>query len=120
MAAWYAAQDVNGLFLSSIGVGEIVSGIEQLPTGRRRSMLEEWLSGLLAVSFVGRVLDFDVDAAIAFGRIFAQARRTGRPAHIADAQIAAVAIVHDLTVATRDLADFASFGVALVNPFEGA
>jgi toxin FitB len=120
VASWYAAQDADALFLSSTGIGEIVAGIEQLAAGRRRSMLEAWLSALLAVHFVGRVLDFDVDAALVFGCIIAQARRSGRPAHIADAQIAAVALVHDLTVATRDVADFAGFGVALVNPFEGA
>jgi toxin FitB len=56
---------------------------------------------------------------LVFGRIVAGARRSGRASPVANAQIAAVVLVHGLSVATRDVADFAGFGVALVNPFEG-
>lgn len=117
---WYYAQLTDDLHLSTITIGEIGAGIEQLPAGRRRRVLEAWLDDLISVSFAGRLLPFDVEAARAFGRLLGLARRAGRPAHLADAQIAAVAHVHGLTVATRDVADFAGFGVALVNPFEAA
>jgi len=120
VTTWYTDRPVAALHLSTIVVAEIKAGIEGLPTGRRRRVLEAWLADLLEVSFVGRVLDFDLEAALVYGRISAAARRAGRPAHVADAQIAAVATVHGLTVATRDIIDFAGFGVPLVNPFEGA
>ena len=106
-------------FIPSIVVAELQLGIELMPQGRRRQDLETWFLGLVQGSFADRILAFDAEAALAFGRIVAGARRSGRPTPVADAQIAAVALVHGLSVATRDVADFAGFGVALVNPFEG-
>jgi toxin FitB len=120
LAAWYGSWPAADLYLSTITVGELAAGIELLPAGRRRRMLEEWLDDLILVSFAGRLLDFGVETARVFGRLMGLARRSGRPTHIADAQISAVALVHGLTVATRDVVDFAGFGVTLVNPFEGA
>jgi toxin FitB len=119
VAAWYGSWPTADLYLSTVTIGELAAGIELMPTGRRRRVLEEWLDDLILVSFAGRLLGFDVETARVFGRLMGLARRGGRPTHIADAQIAAVALAHGLSVATRDVADFAGFGVALVNPFEG-
>ena len=106
--------------MPTIAIAEIKLGIEMLPAGRRRTSFEDWLSDLLTKVFADRILSFDTAAAWAFGQLVARARRRGQPTPVADAQIAAVATVHGLTVATRDSADFAGFGVPLVNPFEGA
>lgn len=118
--AWYAARSVTDLHVAAVVVAEINAGIETMPTGRRRSVLESWRDELVSVTFRDRILPFDAAAAGVFGRLTAAARLAGCPTKFADAQIAAVAAVHGLAVATRDIADFAGFGVPLVNPWEGA
>lgn len=120
VALWMDSQPAGTLYLATIVIGEIAAGIEALAAGRRRARLEWWLSDELIPSFRGQVLLFDEPAALEFGRLKAKSQRAGRPATIADAQIAAVAAVHGLAVATRDVADFAGFSVPLVNPWEGA
>lgn len=120
LADWFKDRSPQSLFLATPVIAELRAGIENLPPGRRRFDLDRWYEDLVAVGFAGRVLAFDESAAFTYGRIVATARRSGRPAHIVDAQIAAIALVHGLVVATRDVADFAGFGVALVNPFEAA
>ena len=120
VSKWFEGQTPEALFLSTTVIAELRAGIESLQLGRRRADLDRWCEDLVEIGFAGRVLGFDQAAAFSYGRIVAVAKRAGRPAHLADAQIAAVALVHDLSVATRDVAGFAGFGVALVNPFEGA
>jgi predicted nucleic acid-binding protein len=68
--------------------------------------------------FGGRVLTVDRTCAYAYGRVVAERQRRGRPIDVMDALIAAVALVHEATLATRNLADFDGLGIALVNPFE--
>lgn len=104
-------------FIPTMVIAEVQLGIELLQQGRRRQSLETWFSSLVHGAYADRILPFDTAAALAFARIMALARRNGRPTPVTDAQIAAVALVHGLSVVTRDVADFAGFGVALVNPF---
>ncbi|MEZ5865672.1 MAG: type II toxin-antitoxin system VapC family toxin [Geminicoccaceae bacterium] len=118
--AWYAAHSLADLHLTAVVVAEINAGIETMPMGRRRDVLERWRDELVMVTFRDRILPFDLAAADLFGRLTALAKRAGCPAKFADTQIAAVASVHGLTVATRDVADFAGFGVPLVNPWQAA
>jgi len=118
VAAWITRQLPTDIFLSTTTVAELRAGIERLPSSRKRRSLDDWCNRLVNEMFLGQVLSFDLAAALAYGEVVAKARRTGRPAHVADAQIAAVASVHGLAVATRDIADFDGFGIALVNPFK--
>jgi toxin FitB len=118
VTSWAAGQRFQNLYLSSVAVGEIAAGIERLPAGRRRADRERWLAELLRIQFAGRVLSFDARAALAYGKLVAASFRQGRPPDVADAQIAAVAMVHGMTVATRDIGGFEPFGVPLVNPWE--
>ncbi len=120
VALWMDSQPAGTLYLPTIVIGEIAAGIEALAAGRRRARLETWLSEELVPSFRGKILVFDEQAALEFGRLKAESQRAGRPTTTADTQIAAVAAVHGLAVATRDVADFAGFGVPLVNPWQGA
>ena len=69
-----------------------------------------WLP--LSNSFGERVLAFDTDAAQIWGHL-----RVPDPSHALDKQIAAIAFVNDLTLVTRNIADFAGSGVKLANPF---
>jgi len=74
-------------------------------------VLEAWLAEVLG-EYQGYILDFDAEAAQVWGRL-----RVPDPAHELDKQVAAIALVNSLTVVTRNIADFAGTGVALLNPF---
>jgi len=73
--------------------------------------LEAWLESVVE-QFGERILPLDADAAQVWGRF-----RVPDPDHALDKQIAAIALVNDLTLATRNVADFRALGVRLRNPF---
>ena len=114
---WVAAHLPADLYLSAITLGELIRGIAKLPTGRRRSTLRHWLDTDLRREFEGRILAFDQSTAMTWGDLMGEADRRGRPRAAIDAQIAATALQHDLTLATRNSADFAGLGVRLFNPW---
>ena len=68
--------------------------------------------------FVGRIYSFDDRAAEACGDIVAAAERAGTPTNVADGLIAAIALVHRMSIATRDVGDFHGCGAPLVNPWD--
>lgn len=110
---WIADVPVDQLFLSAVTVGEIQAGIEitREQDAAKAKELEAWLDQV--VSSFG-VLPMD---ALAF-REWARLKHRKSNTLIEDAMVAATAIVHRLTVATRNVRDFHNLGVDLVNPFE--
>ena len=117
---WIGGQMANDLFLSSFSLGELVRGARRIKDGAKRERFEHWINGDLAAQFRGRILPFDRRAAVIWGEIMGDGDRTGRPRPMADAQIAAVAQRHGLTLVTRNTGDFAGMGVALFNPWASA
>jgi toxin FitB len=115
--AWLDDQVADTLYTSAINLAELLDGIERLPAGRRRDGLLEELTALLQTVFGDRILAFDQQAASVFPRLHARARAAGYALSFADGQIAAVAAVHGLTVATRDTRPFEIVGVDVINPF---
>ena len=110
-----AAMDDTALYLSAVTVGELRRGVELIRyrgDAAQAALLEQWLVGVLQ-DYADRVLPFDAEAAHVWGRL-----RVPSPAHELDKQIAATALIHDLTVVTRNVADFESSTVALFNPFD--
>jgi toxin FitB len=106
----------EAVYLSVITVGELrraVALIRLRGDTEQAGLLEDWLSAVLD-QYADKVLAFDADAAQVWGRL-----RVPLPEHALDKQIAATALVHDLTVVTRNAADFAGTGVKVVNPFLG-
>lgn len=103
--------------LPAIALAELSYGIARLPEGARRQGLEvrltEW-----RLRYADRTLAFGSSAAMRYGPMLAAATAAGQPMSLPDAQIAAIALVEDATVATRNTRDFAPAGVDLVNPWE--
>ncbi|MDR3068063.1 MAG: type II toxin-antitoxin system VapC family toxin [Cellulomonas sp.] len=95
-------------------VHELRYGVELLASGRRRADLSAQIDQMLAAM---PVLDYDAAAAVEHAVLRAQARAAGREPSAEDGQIAAIARLHGGAVATRNTADFAHLGVALVNPW---
>jgi toxin FitB len=117
VTAWFERQDTGRLYLTTTVICEIADGIERMAAGHKRHRLEAWLDHLIEVDFRGRVLQLDVAAARFYGKLAAAAWARGRPPRTSDTQIAAVAARDGLAVATRDIGDFAAFGVPLVDPW---
>ena len=115
--AWWDTQIADDLFITATVLSELLLGVELLSPGRKRDELASWAEFVLTDTFRGRILPIDERAARVYARLVAQARRVGRAAGVADAQIAAVALEHGMPVATRDVAGFSAFGVTLLDPW---
>jgi toxin FitB len=120
VAAWVSVQPTELLFTATICQAEILSGLAIMPEGRRRFDLEAAARAMFAEDFEGRVLPFDMDAAVAYADIFTARRRAGRPAATVDLMIAAVARSQGASVVTRNVTDFEECGVGIVNPWVAA
>jgi toxin FitB len=118
VAEWIAGQPVGLLFTTSISQAEILSGIAIMPESRRRSDLEAAAGAMFLEDFEGRVLPFDMDAAVAYADIFAARRRAGRPTATVDLLIASVARSHHASVVTRDISGFEGCGLKVINPWK--
>jgi toxin FitB len=116
---WFAAQDPEQLHLTTTVIGELAVGIERLPAGRRRADLRCWLDALIIEDFAGRILMVDVESALIYGKIVAEALARGRPPTVGDAQIAAVALRNGMAIASRDIAGFEALDVPIIDPWDG-
>jgi predicted nucleic acid-binding protein len=114
---WMKMQPAAGMFISAITEAELRYGLALLPQSQRQRRLVSQVEAMLTEDFAGRLLPFDSAAAIAYARIAASRRLTGRPISHADAQIAAIAASRGATIATRNVTDFIDCGVDLVDPW---
>jgi predicted nucleic acid-binding protein len=110
---WLARTAADLQYLSVVSLAEVEFGILRMPTGQRRTKLEQWLENQLKPFFGGRMLPFDVAAASEWARL--RNRHINAPS--IDGQIAATALVHGLTIVTRNIRDFQFPGVAVFNPW---
>lgn len=116
---WLNAQDEQQLYVCSVTQAEMLLGVALMPDGRRKAVLQTQVELLFNQDFAGRMLAFDSSAAQAYAPLVMARRQMGRPIAQADAQIAAVAAAHGLTVATRNQKDFEGCGVPVFNPWIG-
>ena len=115
---WMEAADESLLYLSVLTLGEIRKGVAALPQGKRRTRLETWLEVELQARFSGRVLPIDAAVADRWGLLTADAKRRGKSLAVIDGLLAATAVHYNLTVVSRNAADFASARVPVLNPWE--
>ncbi len=114
---WLNEQESSALCVSTITIGEIAYGLRILPDGKRRMALNDKFEQFIAQAFAQRVVDYDESAARSYGEIMGARKESGRPMSIPDGQIAAIARCNQLTVATRNIADFEACGIDLIDPF---
>jgi toxin FitB len=115
--AWFDAQPPNTAYISSFTIVEIEMGIYQQRDPEQARRLRVWLEAFVLPSFNNRILPFDTASAQIYGRWAGESRKTGKPLTVTDTQIAAIAYVHGLVVATRNTTDFESLPIRLVNPW---
>ena len=114
---WLDAQAVETLYLSAVSLSELLLGIENLPTGKRRRALAASLNDQIKRLFAGRIVPFDIDAAEAYAHVVTRVRRRGHAISVGDGQIAAIATSRSFGVATRDTVPFQMAGLAVINPW---
>jgi predicted nucleic acid-binding protein len=114
---WLHEADEDSLFLSVITLAEVRFGVERLPPGARRNRLDAWIREELAGRFEGRILAVDAGVAEAWGQAMATTEAQGRRMNLMDCFLAATAIVHRLTLVTRNTEDFAGFAGELLSPW---
>ncbi|BCO27485.1 toxin FitB [Rhodoferax lithotrophicus] len=114
-AAWTQSVDAADLFVSAITIMELELGVLSIERkdATQGAMLRAWLEQHVLPEFSGRTLPVDTAVAQRCARLHVPDKRGER-----DALIAATALVHGMTVVTRNVADFKPTGVSIVNPWE--
>ena len=109
-----AINENTPLFISVITVGELRRGVECIRyrgDSRQANLIEKWLTSILD-EYSDFILPIDEEIAQLWGHL-----RTPNPECALDKLIAATALIHDLTVVSRNLKDFKKTGVRVINPF---
>ena len=115
LTAWTESVDAADLFVSAITIMELELGVLSIERkdGTQGAMLRSWLEQHVLPEFARRTLPVDTAVAQRRARLHGPDKRGER-----DALIAATALVHGMTVVTRNVADFEPTGVPLINPWE--
>lgn len=114
---WFGQQQEASYFVSVITCAEILLGIALLPTGKRRDSLALAAEQMFSEDFAGRTLPFDGHCATEYALLVAEPRH-GHSISTEDGQIAATALSHDLSLATRNGKDFTGIaGLTVINPW---
>ncbi|MCQ4317830.1 type II toxin-antitoxin system VapC family toxin [Stutzerimonas zhaodongensis] len=113
--AWAETVQASELLLSAITIQELEMGVLQIERrdAAQGAVLRAWLDQQVLPGFSGRILPVDTAVALRCARLHVPDPRSER-----NALIAATALVHRMTVVTRNVADFAPTGVPIFNPWD--
>jgi predicted nucleic acid-binding protein len=112
---WLSATDPSTAFISAMSLFELELGVVRVERRDRTQgrALRHWLDQVVKAGFSGRVLAMDSSVAIACAEL-----HVPDPVSERDGWIAATALVHGLTIATRNVTDFSATGVPIINPWD--
>ncbi len=115
--AWLDQRAPSDLWLTSINAAELMVGVALLPNGARRQRFANAVSLTLSEDFADQILPFDLAAASCYAAIVAERKSAGQTIAMADAQIAAICLVHEAMLVTRNERHFAGLGLTVINPW---
>ena len=113
VVSWLTANE-SDIVVDSIILGELRIGILTLAPGRKRTQLERWFANVVDTI---DCLPWDASVSRRWAELVVASRRKGRLLPLLDGMIAATALTHGLTVATRNRRDFQQAGVKVFDPF---
>jgi predicted nucleic acid-binding protein len=115
VVGWASKEKMASFYISAISIMEIEVGVQRLERrdAARGAVLRAWLDGQIRPEFSGRMLPIDAAVALRCAALHVPAS-----APLKDSLIAATALVHGMTVVTRNVADFAATGVRLLSPWD--
>jgi toxin FitB len=113
---WLDGLDEGEAGIPSVVLAELYYGLDLMPDGRRKEGIRLALEELANDLYRDRIVPFDDIAARHYGQLMARRELGGRQMRILDAQIAAIALANNASLATRD-GDFADCGIEIVNPW---
>ena len=115
---WLDRQEHGTLYLTSVNIAELFFGLELMRPGKRKNRLHSFISEWVEYHIEERILPFDNAAAREYVILAVRVRKRGYVVSFPDAQIASIAVAHDLAVCTRDEDAFAAMGVRVINPWK--
>lgn len=112
--AWASSVDAGELYISTISIMELALGVLSIERkdAAQGAILRAWLEQQVLPEFSDRTLPIDTAVALRCARLHVPDKRSER-----DALIAATALVHGMTVVTRNVGDFRYAGLAVLNPW---
>ncbi len=114
---WFDALSSQPIATTAITVAEIHFGLTNMGKGKRQENLTALFQTVLREDFSGYVLPFDQNAAKAYGLLAARLRKKGTPIGQSDTMIAAISMLHDAVLVTRNDKHFKHCGIDIANPF---
>lgn len=114
---WIASLPEERVYLSVFVLAELQKGIMRLDKGQKKIALSIWFEQLQD-RFKRRILDFNAETALVWGRMTADLEQQGVKLPLMDSLLAAQALHHDYILATRNIDDFNVSGIQLINPWD--
>ncbi|MGP4691947.1 type II toxin-antitoxin system VapC family toxin [Agrobacterium cavarae] len=115
---WLHELDEDRTFISIVSIAEIRRGVALMDKGRKQEALDKWLTDDLPQRFENRIIPVEGLVARAWGDLMALAKRSGRGPASMDGMIAATAVAHQLSLATRNTKDFEGLGINIIDPWK--
>lgn len=120
VVAWVRAVPGGRCYLSAVTVAELAVGVSTSSNPVRQAGLANWLENAVRRHYAGRIIDVTETILVTWLALLRDGQRRGATYPAPDALIASTAIVHGLTVVTRNTRDFRTIGIPLLNPWEPA
>lgn len=115
--SWMSRQPMTSVFTTTVTQAEILYGVALLPDGKRKNKMMEAVQTLFLKRFMGRILPFDIEAAVDYAEIASLRRASGIPISQFNAQIAAITRTRGASLVTRNSDDFRDCGIKVINPW---